>query len=225
MYAPSYTLKNGAFFVYLINMKFSLSLLLFILTITSGYSQKNTTRTYDAENIKQLFIDTDEVYKITLKTANTNKVTLISHAEGEYYNDISLNMEMESNRMILTSAFNEDLQGGFDKLSAHKVFSLELILEIPEGLEVFIVSNIASVIGSGNFKSLEVELQSGYCKLNPFLGDAVINTYRGSIYLVTNNATIKANSRNGNLEISSDLSGNHQIKLTSIDGDIHVVKN
>jgi hypothetical protein len=206
-------------------MKSSLTLLFFILIITSCYSQKNTTRIFDAQNIKQLYVDTDEVYKITIKTSKTDKVTLTSHAEGEYFNDISLNMLVESNRMILTSSFNEILQGGFDKLSAHKVFSLELTLEIPESIDVIIESNIASVLGSGVYKNLQIELQSGYCKLDPFLGDAIVNTYKGSIHVVTNNATIIANSRNGRLQMPSDLSGKNKIKLTSIDGDISVVKN
>jgi len=206
-------------------MKSTLAFLLFILVSSSGFCQKNTSRIFDANNIKQLYIETDEVYKITIKASQIDKVTLTSHTEGEYYNDIALNMEMENDKMILTSAFNEDLQGGFDKLSAHKVFSLELTLEIPEGLEVFISSNIASVIGSGDFKSLDIELQSGYCKLDPFVGNAIINTYKGSIYMVTNSATIIANSRNGSVKIPKDLLGSHQIKLTSIDGDISVVKN
>ena len=195
------------------------------MVITTGYSQKVSTRIYDAKNIQELFVSTDEVYEIIIKTSKTDKITLSSHAEGEYYNDISLNVEVHKDRMLLTSAFNKALQGGFDKLSAHKVFSLGLTLEIPEGIEVIIESNIASVIGSGTFKNLQIQLQSGYCKLEPFLGNAVINTYKGSIQVSTRNANIIAKSRNGKVDIPKDLSGNHEIKLTSIDGDISVVKN
>ncbi len=195
------------------------------MVITTGYSQKVSTRIYDAKNIQELFVSTDEVYEIIIKTSKTDKITLSSHAEGEYYNDISLNVEVQKDRMLLTSAFNKALQGGFDKLSAHKVFSLGLTLEIPEGIDVIIESNIASVIASGTFKNLQIQLQSGYCKLEPFLGNAVINTYKGGIQVSTSNANINAKSRNGKVDIPKDLSGNHEIKLTSIDGDISVVKN
>jgi len=206
-------------------MKLIFTFLVFNLLIVSGYSQKVSSRVYDAKGIEQLYIDTDEVYQINIKTSKTDNITLTSHAEGEYFNDISLIMEVEKDKMVLTSAFNKALQGGFDKLSAHKVFSLGLSLEIPEGLEVFIESNIATVIGSGKYKNLQIQLQSGYCELNPFLGNATVNTYKGAIHITTNNARVDAKTRNGNMIIAEDLSGNFQIKLISIDGDISVLKN
>ncbi|WP_034887365.1 hypothetical protein [Gillisia sp. Hel_I_29] len=206
-------------------MKLIISILFFVLTSGSLFSQKNSTRIFDAKDLQQLHINTDEIFKIHISTSSTDKVSVTTHATGEYYNDIALSIKMEGTKMMITSVFNEDLQGGFDKLSAHKVFSLEMSIEIPENIQVHIRSNIASVIGSGSFKSLELELQSGYCKLDPFQGNAVINTYKGSIYLATNNANIDAETRNGMLEIPMPLLGYHQIKLSSIDGDIRVVKN
>ncbi|MFO7718929.1 MAG: hypothetical protein R6W85_00645, partial [Gillisia sp.] len=128
-------------------------------------------------------------------------------------------------RMILTTHFREILQSGYDKLSAHKVFSLEITLEIPEGLEVFIKSNIASVSGSGTYKNLEVELKSGNCELTSFQGNALVNTYTGSIDVQTKNAEITAISRNGNLMVPPDITGKNKIHLTTINGNIRVREN
>ena len=206
-------------------MKFYFSIFLFFSIVLSTFSQKDVSGTYDAQNIEKLFIFTDEVFRINLKTSQKDKVVLTSHSEGEYFNEISLNMELLQDRMILTTKFPKILQSGYDKLSAHKVFSLEITLEIPEGLDVFIKSNIASVSGSGTYKNLEVELKSGYCVLNSFQGNAVVNTYNGSIDVQTQNAEITANSRNGNLEVPMESSGKNKIHLTTINGNIRVREN
>ena len=183
------------------------------------------TETYDAQNIEKLYIFTDEVFRINLKTSEKDKIILTSHSEGEYFNDISLNVELLQDRMILTTQFRKILQSGYDKLSAHKVFSLEITLEIPEGLEVFIKSNIASVSGSGTYKNLEVELKSGYCELTSFVGNALVNTYHGSIDVQTQNAEITAISRNGKVIIPPEITGKNKIHLTTINGNIRLREN
>lgn len=201
-------------------------ILLFLTLLTfQGFSQKDTSRSFDAAGIEKIFIYTDEVFRINLKTSSSKKIILTSHSEGEYFEDISLEAEVLQDRMILTSKFREILQSGFDKLSAHKVFSLEISLEIPEGMRVFIKSNIASVNGSGNFEKLEVELKSGACELAVFDGDLLVNTYNGSIAVHTHDAEISAHSRNGEVFLPPATPGKNQIKLTSINGNIRVREN
>ncbi|MFN4762156.1 hypothetical protein ACKGJN_03440 [Gillisia sp. Q332] len=215
----------GAFFISFGWMKFYVSFLIFFSVVLSAFSQKDLSATYDAQNIKKVYIFTDEVFRINLKTSEKDKIILTSHSEGEYFNDISLNVELLQDRVILTTQFRKILQSGYDKLSAHKVFSLEITLEIPEGLEVFIKSNIASVSGSGTYKNLEVELKSGYCELTSFMGNALVNTYNGSIDVQTQNAEITAISRNGNVLVSPEITGKNKIHLTTINGNIRVREN
>ena len=205
-------------------MKYNFASLLFFVFL-QGYSQKNTSQVFNAKHINQLYIYTEEVFKINIHTSNTKQVVLTSHSEGEYFNDIALNMEMQEDKLILTSKFREILQSGYDKLSAHKVFSLEINLEVPEGMEVFIRSNSASVTASGDFSELNVELKSGSCHLNNFQGNAVVNTYNGLIEVATHDAIITANSRNGEVILPEFQTGKHMLKLTSINGDIRVLKN
>lgn len=206
-------------------MKIILASLLILCCRFSGFSQKDISGTYDAEDIEKLYIFTDEVFRINIKTTNTDQIIISSHSEGEYFNDISLEVELLQDKMVLTSRYREVLQGGFDKLSAHKVFSLEITLEIPENLEVFIKSNIASVSGSGNFKNLEVDLKNGSLVFSSFVGNAMINTYKGPIILHTKNADITATSRNGKVEIPEDMNGKYRIILKTISGNILVREN
>ena len=206
-------------------MKFFISILISIVFVVPGFSQKDTSQSFDAEKIEQLYIYTDEVFKINIITSETHQIILTSHSEGEYFNDISLETEMRQNKMILTSKFPKILQGGYDKLSAHKVFSMEITLEIPENLQVFVRSNIASVTGKGTFKNLQIELKSGYCMLEYLEGNAVVNTYSGSIWVAAYNAKITASSRNGTVNLPATAYGKYQVNLTSINGNISVPEN
>lgn len=206
-------------------MKFLLTFLIFLLSLFA-YAQKDTSKQLDAKEIKSVYINTDEVFKIIIKTRpNSDLISISTHSEGEYFNDIALNTEMRKNSIYLSTKFREILQSGFDKLSAHKVFSLEVTLEIPEELQVFIKSNIASVEAKGAYDFIQVQLKSGYCNLSNFTGNALVNTYNGAITIQTTDATVTAFSRNGKVNLPSIFNGKHLIKATSINGDIRVVEN
>lgn len=206
-------------------MKNLLIALIVVLFTTSAYSQKDTSGRFDARNITKIYIDIDEVFKINLMTAKTPYVTITTHSEGEYYNDISLEMETKGEEMTISSEFEPILQSGYDKLSAHKVFSLEITLVIPEDIEVVINSNIASVSGKGIYKNLQIELKSGFCEFTEFQGNAKINTYNGNIDIETTRSVVKANSRNGAVNVPLNSIGKNTLELTSINGDIRVVEN
>jgi len=203
-------------------LHFTIVILLFSLAVSA---QKDTSQQLEANGIKSLHIDTDEVFKINIKTIKGDYILISTHAEGEYFNDIALNTEVLGETINLTTQFREILQSGYDKLSAHKVFSLEITLEIPKDLKVFIKSNIAAVEAEGEYDFLQIQLNSGYCNLVNFEGNALINTYNGAINVKTSGATVIASSRNGKVFLPIDFNGNHTIKATSINGDIRVEEN
>lgn len=188
----------------------------------SAQAQKETEQVLDVENIEKILLQSDEIYKVTVRTAPVQKISIKSRADGEYFNNISLDAEVAGERLILKSRFREILQSGFDKLSAHKVFAMEVELLIPEGLEVEINSNVASVYLSGYYDRVFVQLKGGSCYLNDFTGDAVINTFDGNITVDTSAAIIEAESRHGKVEIPIISSGIHSISLHSINGNIKV---
>lgn len=187
-------------------------------------AQKDTYEIIEAENIAAIHIDTDEVYLIKITTADISEVRIKTHSEGEYFNNILLKSFVSGTILNLHTTYPQRLSGGYDKLSAHKVFSLEVEMIIPEHLEVRISSNIASVETKGSFKSFYADLKQGYCNLLDFSGNAVVNTYSGHINVETEGAAVEATSRNGRVEMPDGLSGENHLKLTSIDGDIMLRK-
>lgn len=207
-------------FVYVSMKKLLLSLLL--LLSLSVHAQKETTQVLEAGNINTIILSSDEIYRVAIKTAPVHSITIRSKADGEYFNDISLESEIRQNTLFLKSRFREILQSGFDKLSAHKVFAMELELEIPEEMTLEIKSNVASVFMKGDYEQVLIQLKTGSAFLKDFIGDAIINTYDGNIELDTENAQVEANSRHGKVSVPDSGLGVNRIKLTSINGNIKV---
>ncbi len=205
-------------------MKIFLTFLTSLFTLFA-FAQKDTSYQFDAKEIESVYINTDEVFKINIKTTKSNWISITTHAEGEYFNDIALNTELKGTSLYLSTQFREILQSGYDKLSAHKVFSLEVTIAIPEGLQVFIKSNIASVVAQGNYTYIQVQLNSGYCNFYNFTGNALVNTYNGNITIQTTDATVTASSRKGKVILPKVFLGKYLIKASSINGTIRVMEN
>ena len=200
-------------------------LLLFLL-ISTGIvtAQRDTREILDAEKIQKIRIETDEVFKIEITAGNSPGIRIKTHSEGEYHNEIALQTEIVQEELIITTQYPQILSGGYDKLSAHKVFSLEIEMQVPEGMEISLKSNIASLITHGKFSSVTANLNEGYCQLLNFEGAAVINTFNGNILVETSRGIIEANTRHGKVDIPEFLPGRNPLRLTSIEGNILVRK-
>ncbi len=187
-------------------------------------AQRDTQEILDASKIKSIRIESDEVFLVSVIASPISEIFIKTHSEGEYFDNIQLNSKVEDGTLILSSEYPEILSGGYDKLSAHKVFSLEIEMRIPENLELDITSNIASLVAEGNYKTILANLKQGYCHLFNFSGAADINTYGGDILVETDHGIIEADSRYGTIEIPDFLPGRNAIRLTSINGNIKVYK-
>ncbi|SDS42847.1 hypothetical protein [Gramella sp. MAR_2010_147] len=205
-------------------MKFLIFVAVFLFSVNS-FSQKETQEIIDAHHIKSIQINTDEVFLVRIISVKSSKIRIKTYSEGEYFRQIVLESSINGDELLIDTNYPKQLAGGYDKLSAHKVFSLEVHLEIPEGLEINIRSNIASLEAKGEFKSVNADLKQGYCKLTEFSGAATINTYSGNILIETTSGLIDASSRNGEVETPDFMPGRNPLRLTSIDGDIKVRKN
>ena len=139
-------------------------------------AQKHVEHVIEAGEIKKIVLSSDEIYRIDVKTIPGEQIRVSTDAEGEYFNEINLDLETREHTLYLNSRYREILQSGFDKLSAHKVFSMEVALQIPEGMVVEINSNVASAFLAGSYEHILIQLKKGSCYLKDFKGSAVINT-------------------------------------------------
>ncbi len=188
------------------------------------WAQRQNIKTIDAENIQEIVILADEIFQVEINTTSRNSVEIKSISEGEYLQNIHLQSEIEGEKLILTSTYQEILTSGFDKLSAHKVYAVNLQLIIPRNLKVTVISNLASVYAQGSYHYFEAELKSGRCELTHFKGEALINTFGGDVLVKTGNANVEAQTNHGKMQVDKSLNFGELIRIKSISGDIKVMK-
>ncbi|MGO2359001.1 hypothetical protein [Mesonia sp.] len=203
-------------------MRHLYSILIFALAF-SAKAQSVVEKMMEVSHLQEFHFKVDEVFSFSISTnPNTKYLKIKSFSEGEYAQNIGIHFTEENKEMKIQAVFPEDLSSGYDKLSAHKVFSVRLEIEIPEDKTVVIQSDLASVYGNGNYEFFEAELTSGRCELSQFSGKAIIHTFKGDIELHTSERNVKAVSNNGEVNLDSYFKKGDQISLKSIDGDINV---
>lgn len=196
---------------------------LFVLSPITGKAQNIIEKTIEANGIKSISINGNQIFNISVSTSETDKISVTSIVDGEYQNDFQV-VIIEKNKTLQLSLEHLSLEEiPDDKRNAHKVIAATLHIEIPEQLTLNIFSDIGSVDLKGNFKMLYIELLRGQCNIEAEVKTATVNTLDGNINVVTNSATIEANSNHGEITLDEFSNKNSIWELTSINGDITVV--
>jgi len=144
-------------------------------------AQKQIEKTINAKDIAIINISGDPFFKIKIETDEVSTISLSAKIEGEYAEHMVVLTEKKNDLLAISGTFQPLFKQDNDKLSAHKVLSVELKLVIPKNLEVTIKSTIASANISGDYANLFIELEQGNCQVENFSGNATINTINGNI--------------------------------------------
>lgn len=193
--------------------------------VVNGYSQKVIEKTWDADAFHKLEISSDEVYKIKIIAEPTSEIKLISQIEGENYENLNIGASEKNKTLTLKPTYRPYFKPKNDKLAAHKVISIEMILTIPESMEVAISAKIASLEIQGSLQKLDVNLRDGHCFLKDFVGNARINTRDGDITVYAQHwVTGKAISKYGIIKNELVSKGKYLIKAESVNGNISLLK-
>ncbi len=177
-----------------------------------------------ADGIETISIDGNQIFKISVSTTKTDYITIKSTLDGEYQNQFQIVTEEVNNKLKMKLERMAFTIIADDKRNAHKVIAATLYLVIPEYLSLQISSDIGSADLSGNFDSLSIELLQGHCEVIGKIRNATINTIEGDIKVVTQSASIDANSNNGNVTLDEFSISSSLWKLRTINGDITVAK-
>ena len=165
------------------------------------------------------------VYSINLLTHKSPSIIIEAKVEGENNEHIVISNKRFMQSLYVSSNFQPTFEDANDKLSAHKIISIELDIKVPEQKTIYIKSDIANITGEGSYRKLTLELANGNCRITNFSGNALVNTIGGNIEIHSNFAKINTNSKHGNI-ITEKLSiGDNTIDLNSINGNITVTKS
>lgn len=196
--------------------------LLFICIVLNSFSQTTQKQEVELDGVKNVQLNLDEVFALEIVTGDFSSIRFISEAEGEYVEELQLEIKRIEETLYVNSLFEAILASGFDKLSSHKVFSFRLKICIPIHLLVYLKSNIAKVQMEGKLAYFEADLKNGDCQLLKHEGDVKINTYRGNIEIQTQDAEVIAQTRSGQLQYEEASYQKYRLELKSIEGDIQV---
>jgi len=182
-------------------------------------------KTWDADAFDKLEISSDEVYKIKIIAEPTSEIKLISQIDGENYENLNIGASEKNKTLTLKPTYRPYFKPKNDKLAAHKVISIEMILTIPESMEVAISAKIASLEIQGSLQKLDVNLRDGHCFLKDFVGNARINTRDGDITVYAQHwVEGKAISKYGIIKNELSSKGKYLIQAESVNGNISLLK-
>lgn len=206
-------------------LRWGFFLFLFLATISRGFSQKVIEKSWDAKAFTKLEISSDDVYKIKMVTAPTSEIKLISNIEGENFENFNIGVSEKGKTLALKPSFRPYFKPKNDKLAAHKLLSIEMILTVPESMEVSITAKIASLETLGNIQKLVVNLREGHCLLQDFIGNATLNTKQGDITVFTKHSVVGSTiSKYGTIKNELSSKGKYLIKAESVNGNISLLK-
>lgn len=205
-------------------MKLKTTILLLLIAITSVCAQKSTEKIWNADVINTIVIDGENVFNITVSNSPSNTILLKVKIEGEHANQLVMVDSIVNKQLYISSSFQPLFVKDNDKLSAHKVMSVEYQLLVPKNIKLEIKSNIGSVDLVGTYPSVFIELNQGNCNLKQFLGNASINTVNGDINIETDHAKVEAFTKTGQITLTQFKFLKFNLNCHTINGDIKITK-
>ena len=203
---------------------FIFTVLLFFTTDITA--QKVLQKQFDASSFERLVIESDDVFTITISAQKTDNINVRTHIEGEHHESVVVNTSEAGKTLTLSTGYSPFFEKENDKLAAHKLIAIDMLITVPENLSVEIRSKIASVTGKGTYENFFMALENGTCLLNNFKGNATLYTKEGAITVYAKpTVTGQAISKKGTVLNELPKTGKHKIIAESITGSITLLQN
>jgi len=205
-------------------MKYILFLLFLFFNFYS-HAQHITHKTFSKEDVSSISIHGEYVFKITVDAKPVSKITVHSRVEGENNENIVLVSEVKNKHLYIAVKQQPLFVDANDKLSAHKVISVEIKVVVPEHLVMRLDLYESDLIVKGVYDKVRVHSDTGNCIFTAFQGSARIDTRNGNVTMQTNHAKVSAASKNGNLNKEEIDAGKHEVLIKTTNGNITVTKS
>lgn len=199
-------------------------LMVLLFSFCAAFGQKKVKKSLVNPQSKHFLIDTDKCFQVGLKTTEGEEIMVKATMDGEYQKDLLVSIEEEGSTITISTDFQPNFVKPNDKLSAHKVLSIALEIELPENLDVHLFGTNTNVRATGHYKKLKIDLADGTCKLENVGEEVLVKTQSGDIFLNAEAAKVEALSVYGQVLGKNVPSGNGHFDLHSVEGDIHIMK-
>lgn len=189
-----------------------------------GFSQKRVEKRIVDTSISTIAIASESCFQVMLSTVASDEISVEAKMDGEYSADLEVILVERGNTLKVSAGFSPEFENPNDKLSAHKVVSISLNIQVPEYKNISLVGNSTRVIADGNYRKLTITLADGSCELRN-VGEVVkVKTYSGAIVIYEKAAEIVAESKYGMLSDNPIPFGPHKYDLHTVMGKITLHK-
>ncbi|RAJ13866.1 DUF4097 family beta strand repeat-containing protein [Arenibacter echinorum] len=200
------------------------AVVIFLMGSCILHAQKKVVKTIENPNVSFIQIDGKNCFSLALETVDIPKITIAASIDGEYLQDLLVNVKQEGATVLVSTGFQPNFVFPNDKLSAHKVISISLKISIPKNLNVNVYGTSTNVGVTGHYASLKISLSDGKCTLNGTGENVDVHTQSGNIELITTNAQIMASTKFGKIKREGIASGDDHFTLNSVTGNISIRK-
>ncbi len=187
-------------------------------------AQKTVHKVVEDATITSVTIDASQAYKLVVKAAASPKIDIRAIIEGEYKDDLLINTKKESGRFVISTAFRPLYKNPNDKLSAHKVISILMIVELPENMELIILGSSVNIDLSGTYKTLNANITQGNLTITDFEGNGEIQSFEGTISVNNYEGSITTYSKYGEIYGRNTARGKGVLTLKTVNGSIYINK-
>jgi hypothetical protein len=198
------------------------SFLILFLVTSFLTAQKVVKKSIINTSISAIQIDASNCFEISIENSNSDIMTVSAIIDGEYKNDLVLNLKEEGTTVVVSAGFRPNFQNPNDKLSAHKVVSIALDIRIPINKNVNVYGTSCNIKVEGAYEKLKATLNDGTCSLFSVLGFADVSTQSGNILIESQAATIDCKSKYGFIEGEIIANSLNQYYLRTTTGNIHL---
>ncbi|MBM1104909.1 hypothetical protein JQC67_02045 [Aurantibacter crassamenti] len=172
--------------------------------------------------ISAIEIDASNCFEINMKTSATDELNVQATIEGEYTEDLLLNLKEEGTNIFVSAGFVPNFKNPNDKLSAHKVVSIALEITVPQNHTIQVNGASCNVSVTGIYKHLKITLNDGICTLINVSENVMATTQSGDINIVSDGAIIQASSSYGIVEKNEIPVGENYFTVKTTTGNINL---
>ena len=183
-------------------------------------AQKVVKKSIVNTHISFIQIDASNCFEIEIMTADSKEMIIEATIEGEYEKELLLKVHETGSTLLINAGFQPNFEHPNDKLSAHKVISIALKIQLPRHKNVTVFGMSCNIIISGAYNKLKTILNDGNCYLNNVVATAEVKTQSGNIIVKTKAASIIATSKYGCIDKGVIPIGDNQYTLNTITGNI-----
>lgn len=198
--------------------------IVYLLTFNVLNAQRAIEKSLVDPQIQFIQIDAQDCFEIFIKTTEKEEIRVEAILEGEYRNDIDIEMVEEGDRLIIGTRYDPTFDLPNDKLSTLKSVSIALEIRIPRNKSVKLFGNSCSVSIQGIFDNLDVVVADRPCELQVEAKNTTVHTQSGDIFLSCKMGVVKMETTYGKIYREPIPKGSNHFSLTSTTGDIHLIK-